>query len=118
MTRILRILAGILIAGLLTVAVTAADELPDDEAIPGGHFYRQTGQETGNGYAVTDNDGITNDLDLDSDGDGCPDAIEGGGIFTITDLNNNQLNGHFSNQRLLGHPIENHAITSYDYIPV
>ncbi len=26
----------------------------------------------------TDNDGITNDLDLDSDGDGCPDAIEAG----------------------------------------
>lgn len=59
MTRILRILAGILIAGLLTVAVTVAQELPDDEPIPGGHFYRQTGQETGNGYAVTDNDGIT-----------------------------------------------------------
>jgi len=58
-TRILRILAGLLIAGLLTVAVTGADELPDDEAIPGGHFYRQTGQETGNGYAVTNNDGIT-----------------------------------------------------------
>ena len=58
-TRILRILAGILITGLLTVAVTTAAELPDDEAIPGGHFYRQTGQETGNGYAVTDNDSIT-----------------------------------------------------------
>ncbi len=26
----------------------------------------------------TDNDGIPNHLDLDSDGDGCPDAIEGG----------------------------------------
>ena len=58
-SRILRILAGILITGLLTVAVTTAQEHPDDEAIPGGHFYRQTGQETGNGYAVTDNDGIT-----------------------------------------------------------
>ncbi len=58
MPRILRILAGILILGLLTVAITAAQELPDDEAIPNGHFYRQAGQETGNGYAVTDNDGI------------------------------------------------------------
>ena len=26
----------------------------------------------------TDNDGITNELDLDSDGDGCPDAVEAG----------------------------------------
>jgi hypothetical protein len=30
----------------------------------------------------TDNDGIPNRLDLDSDGDGCSDAIEGGAAFT------------------------------------
>ena len=56
--RILRVLAGVLILGLLTVAISTAAELPDDEAIPGGHFYRQTGQESGNGYAVTDAGGI------------------------------------------------------------
>lgn len=33
-----------------------------------------------------DVDGIVNHLDLDSDGDGCPDATEGGGGFTTTDL--------------------------------
>uniref|UniRef100_UPI00047955D9 glycine-rich protein n=1 Tax=Maribacter antarcticus TaxID=505250 RepID=UPI00047955D9 len=41
----------------------------------------------------TDNDGIPNSLDLDSDGDGCIDAIEGGSTFTYADLNNNQLAG-------------------------
>ncbi len=33
-----------------------------------------------------DNDGIPNYLDLDSDGDGCPDAIEGGANFSQTDM--------------------------------
>lgn len=34
----------------------------------------------------TDGDGIENSLDLDSDDDGCTDAVEGGGNFTRTDL--------------------------------
>jgi hypothetical protein len=34
----------------------------------------------------TDGDGIVNHLDLDSDGDGCPDATEGGGGFTSVNL--------------------------------
>ncbi|WP_456233886.1 beta strand repeat-containing protein [Soonwooa purpurea] len=34
----------------------------------------------------TDGDGIPNYLDLDSDGDGCVDAIEGGANFTNADL--------------------------------
>src|SRR5690606_35292161 len=34
----------------------------------------------------TDGDGIPNRLDLDSDDDGCYDAIEGGGNFDISDL--------------------------------
>ncbi len=33
-----------------------------------------------------DNDGILNHLDLDSDGDGCPDAIEGDGDFEQSNL--------------------------------
>ncbi|WP_298782643.1 Ig-like domain-containing protein, partial [uncultured Polaribacter sp.] len=34
----------------------------------------------------TDNDGISDCLDLDSDGDGCPDALEGDGGFTYNNL--------------------------------
>jgi Bacterial Ig domain/Bacterial cadherin-like domain len=40
----------------------------------------------GDGTCDTDGDGIANALDLDSDGDGCPDAIEGGGNFTLANL--------------------------------
>lgn len=42
-----------------------------------------------------DGDGIINVLDLDSDNDGCIDAEEGGGSFTI-------LGGDISNDRLIG----------------
>ncbi|MFK8059142.1 MAG: beta strand repeat-containing protein, partial [Polaribacter sp.] len=34
----------------------------------------------------TDGDGILDHLDLDSDGDGCPDAVEGGGLFMPANL--------------------------------
>ncbi|MFK7948876.1 MAG: SdrD B-like domain-containing protein [Saprospiraceae bacterium] len=34
-----------------------------------------------------DGDGISNELDLDSDNDGCFDAIEGGGSFSSSDVN-------------------------------
>ncbi len=42
----------------------------------------------------TDGDSITNELDTDSDDDGCQDAIEGAGSFTSADLNaNEELSG-------------------------
>ena len=42
----------------------------------------------------TDGDGFTNQFDLDSDADGCPDAIEGDGTFTSGQLNpNTSLSG-------------------------
>ncbi|GGP06684.1 hypothetical protein GCM10010992_27580 [Cloacibacterium rupense] len=41
----------------------------------------------------TDQDGISNNLDLDSDGDGCPDAIEGDAAFTISNLVNSSMPG-------------------------
>ncbi len=34
----------------------------------------------------TDGDGLIDSLDTDSDNDGCPDAIEGAGSFTLSDL--------------------------------
>lgn len=40
-----------------------------------------------------DGDGIPNHLDLDSDNDGCPDAIEGGASFTSANLVNSSMPG-------------------------
>ena len=40
-----------------------------------------------------DNDGIPNRLDLDSDGDGCSDVIEGGAAFTSANLIPSSMNG-------------------------
>ena len=41
----------------------------------------------------TDNDGICDFCDLDSDGDGCPDAVEGGGVFMMSDLVSSPISG-------------------------
>ncbi|MDA0177146.1 tandem-95 repeat protein [Mesoflavibacter profundi] len=42
----------------------------------------------------TDNDGIPNQLDTDSDADGCPDALEGGDNIDLTSVDvNGQLTG-------------------------
>ena len=41
----------------------------------------------------TDSDGTPDYLDVDSDGDGCLDAVEGGASFTNADMEYNQLSG-------------------------
>ena len=41
----------------------------------------------------TDNDGLPNHQDLDSDGDGCPDALEGDGGITSGQLQTSNING-------------------------
>jgi|GEM_PF-4084481 len=41
----------------------------------------------------SDRDGIVNRLDLDSDGDGCPDALEGDGGITSSQLQTSNING-------------------------
>ena len=52
--------AGLLVslAVLVAASVATAADLPDEESLPNGRFFRQTGQETGNGFAVTDDGGI------------------------------------------------------------
>ncbi|WP_172678805.1 SprB repeat-containing protein, partial [Jiulongibacter sediminis] len=40
-----------------------------------------------------DGDGIRNALDLDSDNDGCPDALEGGNNYSIGQIENDTLKG-------------------------
>ncbi|MFK7948100.1 MAG: hypothetical protein AB8G11_10935 [Saprospiraceae bacterium] len=40
-----------------------------------------------------DGDGTPDYLDLDSDNDGCPDALEGTGTFTYSDIQNDTLTG-------------------------
>ena len=37
-------------------------------------------------FKDSDNDGIVNSLDTDSDDDGCTDAVEGGSSFKNVDL--------------------------------
>ncbi|TVZ56571.1 gliding motility-associated-like protein [Lutibacter sp. Hel_I_33_5] len=43
------------------------------------------------GICDTDSDGIPDNLDLDSDGDGCFDAVEGAGTYTEADLTDGEL---------------------------
>ena len=45
------------------------------------------------GACDLDGDGIINSLDLDSDGDGCSDALEGGAAFTTSNLVSSTLAG-------------------------
>lgn len=49
-----------------------------------------------------DGDGISNELDLDSDGDGCPDALEGGANITTNDLVISNLPGGNSGSNFTG----------------
>ncbi len=66
----------------------------------------------------TDQDGLPNHLDLDSDGDGCPDAVEGGGSFTNINLTPSaSISGGNSGTDYNGttqYPVKGHLGTSVD----
>ncbi|APD08010.1 non-specific serine/threonine protein kinase [Flavobacteriaceae bacterium UJ101] len=59
---------------------TSTEEVYTNIKITSGNSVNCTAQDT-------DNDGIPDQLDLDSDGDGCFDSIEGDGGFSSEDIN-------------------------------
>jgi hypothetical protein len=63
-----------------------------------------------------DNDGTPNYLDLDSDGDDCPDVIEGGANFTsgASYITNNALNTTVNSSGVPAVPSATPTITGYD----
>ena len=58
-----------------------------ENSLPIGHPYKTTFSDD------TDGDGIPNRLDLDSDGDGCSDVIEGAAAFTSANLEDSSMPG-------------------------
>ena len=58
MGRLIRVGLTLAVMLLVVASVAVAANHPDEESLPNGRFFRQTGQETGNGFAVTDDDSI------------------------------------------------------------
>lgn len=59
MTKLIKvILAAVVLSTLGLTVVFGSTELPDEEPINNGRFYRQTGENTGNGFAVSNANGI------------------------------------------------------------
>ena len=68
--------------------------LPTNSANPGNaHDVSFDNIELRSFFCDLDGDGIPNNLDLDSDNDGCPDAIEGGANITTTVASAGTLQG-------------------------
>jgi len=62
-------------------AVVGYDSMPGGDMVCSG------------GSLDYDGDGIFNHQDLDSDNDGCPDALEGGDAFNLVSINSGMLSG-------------------------
>ena len=64
-----------------------------------------------------DGDGIPNSRDLDSDGDGCPDALEGAGALTSSDLVTSSIDGGNTGGSYTGettNPVQDNLGTTVD----
>ncbi|CAA7197055.1 lectin-like domain-containing protein [Chryseobacterium potabilaquae] len=59
------------------------------------------------GFCDIDNDGISNELDLDSDGDGCFDALEGSGNVESSQLNTDGSINIIANGGINSHGVPN-----------
>ncbi len=74
----------------ITVGINPDGTPITEEVMEGSLIGNLNGQvEDENAKKDTDNDGIPNYLDLDSDGDNCPDALEANGLLNFNDLNDN-----------------------------
>lgn len=56
---------------------TGANTIILSQLVVGPTYISGRGNGVKNGFCDSDNDGMSNQFDVDSDGDGCPDAIEG-----------------------------------------
>ena len=56
---------------------TGANSVVLSQTVVGATYITGRGNGVKNGFCDPDNDGLSNQFDVDSDGDGCPDAIEG-----------------------------------------
>lgn len=62
---------------IITWNTSGANNVTLSQVVQGATYITGNGYGVKNGFCDPDNDGISNQFDVDSDGDGCPDAIEG-----------------------------------------